>query len=1072
MPELNHPRPRGWFSSRTAKIGAAGFALFAILAIVGWYGWKIPAQPLAERVVRTALGPEIQAGRIQLLSPSQLRIDAVEVDGFSVDRVHVHLSPFALLQGEGVGAVTRIDLAGVDLLWSEFVGAFPSGGDAAAAPAIPALPGWTVVVSDGRFRMTETDAVESFQAALTFAPDGISAKVSGDVWRLDASGRAMDAEYKVDLAWRSPMGEADVVARFPDHDWGRPYVEGYVRHVKTAMGEVDQAIALVACPEVMACDITLTAKDGRLWHQHFTALAAEAVLSEGQVTLIDSELRSPNGGSLSAAGLLFGGESGAIDVALEARALTPAEALVWATDDRRILESTGGRLGGELRLTGTFDRLRGEGDYRLERSHFGDALIAGGAGTFHFQDGGFRLDASLRVGDGVLLAEGVRVGSAGLAGDIRADRVAVPALVGVLRGFGLRLEGDERLTGRLSGRVGLGQDDVGGARLTIDVSTERLAYRNITLAPLAASGTWSPAGPWALHRLTLLGTGESPLVEGSGAGDSWQAYDVGLRWRSFPFAWLQELTGIEALTRFIGDGSGEMSLAARDGELYASGDFSVVGSVQGAPVEGEIAFSVRPGGDAEGRGVLRSGAGRLHLDGRWGDEARALDAQLQDFPAGILSGLAGLAPLGGALSGDVRLDLASAEWNIDSNLASPGLSFYDFDLTGAEVRAHLRPSPEGSGERCTRCLFGEVEIQADVSAGDGARRTAEPLHVRLHFDGPQAVLEPTRINLWGGSVRAEGTATLTPQEEWLLQFSSRGDSLRYDQGGVALDLEYALTLSGTWDEPTLGGRVTSHRGDIDLLRLPPLVGSGGGSSGLARLGLDVTADVRNVSVSARSLLDAEVEGSVRAVGSVGRPELYGSLAARRGGFRYYRTYFTLDRGAATFSGANLLPHLDVVGTARVGGRPVHVEVRGPANDLALHVSAEGVASEPEVLRMLGVRTGETGDEEGWQDLARALVTWLDGEVMADVYWRLGRFLERALDVDALRLEPGTSARNVQLRLGKYLTRDVYVSYQRALLGPGEQNVGVEYRLSPYVQVTSDWRGGGSSEVGVKIQLPF
>ena len=88
-------------------------------------------------------------------------------------------------------------------------------------------------------------------------------------------------------------------------------------------------------------------------------------------------------------------------------------------------------------------------------------------------------------------------------------------------------------------------------------------------------------------------------------------------------------------------------------------------------------------------------------------------------------------------------------------------------------------------------------------------------------------------------------------------------------------------------------------------------------------------------------------------------------------------------------------------------------------------------------------------------------------------WRsnaISKFLEqrvgRTLKLDTLEVEVGDEFESGSVKGGRYVTQDLFLSYQHQLDEQGRNSVGVEYNLSPRVKLkgTSDDDGQTSLDL--------
>lgn len=267
---------------------------------------------------------------------------------------------------------------------------------------------------------------------------------------------------------------------------------------------------------------------------------------------------------------------------------------------------------------------------------------------------------------------------------------------------------------------------------------------------------------------------------------------------------------------------------------------------------------------------------------------------------------------------------------------------------------------------------------------------------------------------------------------------------------------------------------------MDLFQLPPLqAGSRSGSRAKgasraaalpSRLDLDIQLDIESLRVRARSLLDGVVSGGVRLTGVLGQLHAAGELDVVRGYFGYLGRRFDVERGRAAFYGASLIPHLEVTGRTRARDLTLYVDVTGPADNLALSLRSDPPAS-GETLRELLMEPLGGGAGGDWRALASVLAAAVNQQVVSEVYWTIGKALEDALQVDLVDFARG-EGEQLELRLGKYVTPELYLAYRKSLAGKEGESVSLEYSLGRRVTLRTTWDEERGSHFEAEVSLPF
>jgi translocation and assembly module TamB len=183
----------------------------------------------------------------------------------------------------------------------------------------------------------------------------------------------------------------------------------------------------------------------------------------------------------------------------------------------------------------------------------------------------------------------------------------------------------------------------------------------------------------------------------------------------------------------------------------------------------------------------------------------------------------------------------------------------------------------------------------------------------------------------------------------------------------------------------------------------------------------------------------------------------------RGWATFQSRRFTLEPSAIRFDGAPTAPTLDLTATSRAGSYEVEVHVSGRPDKPVLGLTSEPPLSESDVLAVLlfGAPTQDLG--QGQQaDLQQRAVGLASTYVAGD----LTRSVRDALGLDVLDVSGGEGDRPGEVRLGRYVTNDIFLSIAQEFGSKVGQAAALEYRVRPRISVRLSTSTSGSSGIDI------
>lgn len=214
----------------------------------------------------------------------------------------------------------------------------------------------------------------------------------------------------------------------------------------------------------------------------------------------------------------------------------------------------------------------------------------------------------------------------------------------------------------------------------------------------------------------------------------------------------------------------------------------------------------------------------------------------------------------------------------------------------------------------------------------------------------------------------------------------------------------------------------------------------------------------------------EVQGSLLVDKNFNEPFVIGGSAqAVRGFVTYKGRKFEIERGRITFTGADRInPILDVVGRHDVSDYAITLHVEGESRRPRLTFSSTPDLPDEDILSLLAF--GKTIDRlSGSEQTAlSAQGAAIAGNILSGI---LEKRVGNTLGLDTLEVDVGDELGTGSVRGGRYVTQDLFLSYERQLGEQSGNTVEVEYSLGPRVKLkgASDDQGQSSLDLFWRIE---
>jgi autotransporter translocation and assembly factor TamB len=438
---------------------------------------------------------------------------------------------------------------------------------------------------------------------------------------------------------------------------------------------------------------------------------------------------------------------------------------------------------------------------------------------------------------------------------------------------------------------------------------------------------------------------------------------------------------------------------------------------------------------------------------------------------------------GSLLGPGARIEVEGSDFDLST--LSPFLPRQLRDVAG---RADLELRAQGGAEGPQ--LTGELRIADGALSVPLLGARYEPIEGRIRLEGrtlwPELrVGADERFATLGGRIELDGlTPAATGLELALERFAlARSNILQADVSG-------AVQLTGPVEALVLLGSLRLDQGRVRVpdaedpalreIRIVTREALEGGDAlveqrptrpgALDRARVELALDLpRNTWVRGRGL-EIELDGDLGVEKSPLGPVRYlGTVNVVRGRYELLGKRFDVRRGKTTFDGGRRLdPLLDIEATHRVRDVTILAFVTGRVSDPILRLESEPALEEDDVLSylFLGRPASEAGEGTGSLDAAAA------GLAAGIAVKQLAGLLGESLPIDTLDVRIGEQGIPEEVRVGAYVTPNVFMRYGRTFGSSPVDEVGIELRISDQWSIESEMGSDASAGADLIWSLDF
>jgi len=150
--------------------------------------------------------------------------------------------------------------------------------------------------------------------------------------------------------------------------------------------------------------------------------------------------------------------------------------------------------------------------------------------------------------------------------------------------------------------------------------------------------------------------------------------------------------------------------------------------------------------------------------------------------------------------------------------------------------------------------------------------------------------------------------------------------------------------------------------------------------------------------------------------------IIGDINVIRGTYENFGKVFRIEEGNVSFSGGQEIdPFLDITALYRVSSNNIYINIGGRASEPKITLTSDPAMSETDIVSFLIFGASSSDISSGERSAVGGIASGLAGGIAAA---QLERLMGNAISLDVVSI----SATNVEV--GKYLTEDIYIAYER------------------------------------------
>lgn len=446
--------------------------------------------------------------------------------------------------------------------------------------------------------------------------------------------------------------------------------------------------------------------------------------------------------------------------------------------------------------------------------------------------------------------------------------------------------------------------------------------------------------------------------------------------------------------------------------------------------------------------------------------------------------------------------------SLDAALANPFL-----EDQGMEVQGMMDASLEVTHTLGDPEFRGRLDFAGGTFSYPAEGIDYKDIAIRSRFDNRRLQLEQVYLESGEGYLNMKGYAELPFLDSGAsdsLGITMKGkDFEAVHSGRLEVVVEPSVTLQGTFSEPLLKGdmKIPQALVNVDAFRQEMAVMSEAPNPPLLIEAMEDTLSVSSVekdTAQKRRIITGaefyrnmqgtfniyipgntwvkgenmnfEVQGNMKAIKESEQMDLFGTLKVKRGFLQFYGKKFDFEQGEIIFTGGREIDprvHFVIAYVFRDADRErqrLTIEVTGRARQPNLQFSLnEQVIQEKEALSylMFGKSTSQltTAEQTSLEERTGQMATSF---ALDRISTAVTKALGAGLGLDMVELEAGKNWKSGNVRIGKYITDDLYLSYQRTFAFDKKEKaidadrITLEYQImrSLFLQATNQMYNSG------------
>ncbi|MCX7732542.1 MAG: translocation/assembly module TamB [candidate division WOR-3 bacterium] len=376
-------------------------------------------------------------------------------------------------------------------------------------------------------------------------------------------------------------------------------------------------------------------------------------------------------------------------------------------------------------------------------------------------------------------------------------------------------------------------------------------------------------------------------------------------------------------------------------------------------------------------------------------------------------------------------------------------------------------------------LSGRARVNDGVLIVPSVAARAERIQAELSFQKDRIVLEKLSGVTTRGVLTAEGFVQLNP--------ALQVESLRYQThftgvSAVPIPAVYAIgsgDITVSWRE----GELALISGEARIDDALATIGFGGQPGAGGNGGSDINYDIRVRGERGLWLRNpqADIElGVDLTVRKIGEDVLYsGEMVSRQGRIYYLDHTLQLTEGRLLFDNVSSFnPQLDLTAELPVSGRHTNgperlrLRVTGSLQEPVFAFSAEPpVWDETQIITYLSLNV--TMDELSAMEQKELLSRLLAERVLGYFQTQVSKRVRDYISLDYLELETGLGGSEAaRVTVGKYVTRNLYVSYTQSFADDFQPAFRIEYYLNRRNELVAERSMDGRYSLRYRFKLRF